>query len=148
MLPVLKRNRTNPVGWDFFDVGREIDRLLGGEFGGASRSGSYPATDISESANEFAVSAELPGLTAEDVEVSVEDGVLSLSGEKKAVREEGDENKGRHVVERRYGRFHRTFTLPRSVDAAKVNAKFTNGVLTVTLPKAATAKARKVKIAS
>ena len=72
MLPVLRRNRTNPVGWDFFDVGREIDKLLGVEFGGASRSGSYPATDIAESANEFVVSAELPGLSDQTTDGSLQ----------------------------------------------------------------------------
>ncbi len=149
MLPVLRRNRIIPAEWDFFDVGREFDRLLG-NVGSALPAGWSPVVDVRESDDEFIVSAELPGLKADDVEVAIEDGVLSLTGEKKEVIEEGEgkNGSGRHVVERRYGRFVRKFSLPREVNAGKVTAKFADGVLEVTLPKAATAKPRRIKISA
>ncbi len=145
MLPVLKRNRLAPVGWDVFDVGRGFDRLLGSTFG-APLSAWTPAIDVRETKNEFLVSVELPGLTKADVEITVENGVLSLSGEKKEESEEGSAESGRYVLERRYGRFQRNFSLPRGIDADKVKAQFADGILTITLPKVAAAKPRQIKI--
>ena len=105
---------------------------------------------VRESDDEFFVRAELSRLKAGDVEVTIEDGVLSLTGEKKEVIEEegGKNGSGRHVVERRYGRFVRKFSLPREVNAGKVTAKFADGVLEVALPKTATAKPRQIKISA
>ena len=151
MFPVLKRNRLSPtarVGWDVFDVGREFDRLLGTTFGAPTLTAWSPAVDVRESDNDFIVTAELPGLAKDDVDITIENGVLSLSGEKKEEHEEGKANSGRYNVERRYGRFRRSFSLPRGVDADNVSAKFSDGILTVTLPKAATAKPRQIKIGS
>ena len=90
--------------------------------------------------------AELPGLTSEDVELSVENGVLTISGEKKQEREEGEEGTDYHLVERRYGRFERRFSVPRSVLPEKVKADFANGTLNITLPKAEAAKPRRIPI--
>jgi HSP20 family protein len=104
--------------------------------------------DVRETDNEFLVSAEIPGLTRDDVEVTVENGVLSLTGEKQEEREEGGAESGYRIVERRYGRFQRSFSLPRGVDAEKVEAKFSDGVLKITLPKIAAAKPRQIKIGS
>ncbi len=146
MFPVLKRNRLAPVGWDVFDVGREFDRLLGGTLGAPSLSAWTPAVDVRETENEFLVSAELPGLTKADLAITVENGVLSLSGEKKEEFEEASAESGRYVLERRYGRFQRNFSLPRGIDADEVKAEFSGGVLTITLPKVAAAKPRQIKI--
>ena len=149
MFPVLKRNRLSPmarVGWDVFDVGGEFDRLFGTTFGAPTPTAWSPAVDVLESDNDFIVTAELPGLAKDDVDITIENGVLSLSGEKKEEREEGKADSGGLVLERRYGRFRRSFSLPRGVDADKVSAKFSDGILTVTLPKAATAKPRQIKI--
>ncbi len=150
MLPVLRRYRGVPAGWDLFDVGRQFDRLLGGDVRSPASAGWSPAIDVQEHENGFAVTAELPGLKAEDIELKIENGVLSLIGEKKEEeeREEGTEGSSRHVIERRYGRFERSFTLPRGVDTEKVTAKFDDGVLTVTVPKAASAKPKKIAIRS
>ena len=104
--------------------------------------------DVRETQGEFVVSAELPGLERDDVEVTVENGVLSLSGEKKEEFEEEDEESGRRIYERRYGRFQRTLSLPRGIDADKVNAKFKNGVLEVVLPKTPAAKSRQIEISA
>ncbi len=151
MFPVLKRNRLSPaarVGWDVFDVGGEFDRLFGTAIGAPTLTTWSPAVDVRESDNDFIVTAELPGLAKDDVDITVENGVLSLSGAKKEEREEGTADSGRYVLERRYGRFRRSFSLPRGVDADNVSAKFSDGILTVTLPKAAAAKPRQIKIGS
>ena len=80
--------------------------------------------------------------------LTVKDGVLAITGEKKEEFEHGGETSGRQVIERRFGKFERSFSLPRGVDAAKVNAKFVDGLLNVVLPKAATAKPRQIKISA
>ncbi len=148
MLPVLRRHRAVPDGWDLFDVGRQFDWLLGGNVRSPTSAGWSPAIDVQEHENGFAVTVELPGLKAEDVELKIENGVLSLIGEKKEEKEEGTEGSSRHVIERRYGRFERSFALPRGVDTEKVTAKFDDGILTVTVPKAASAKPKKIAIRS
>ena len=103
-----------------------------------------PLVDIIESDGEYLVKAELPEIAKEDVSVRVEDGVLSISGERKA--EVVKEEKKIHRVERAYGRFTRSFRLPENADASKVTARFKDGVLQVTLPKVAEAKASAVEI--
>ena len=102
-----------------------------------------PAIDLTEVDDNFSVSAELPGLTNEDVELSVMDDVLTISGEKTV--EKQTEAKYYHA-ERQSGKFRREIHLPAPVDADNVVADFTNGVLTITLPKSEKAKPRKIKI--
>ncbi len=131
--------------------GSELDRLFDSFFSVPfTRAGAVaawtPAVDVKETEDAVLLSTELPGLTSKDVKVTVEDGVLSISGEKKQEVNEGGENGDHWFTERRYGSFERSFTLPRGVNAAKVAAKFENGVLTVELPKAAEAKAREIVI--
>ncbi len=92
-----------------------------------------PRVDISEDTNNIYVHAELPGMTKDDVKVTVSEGVLTLRGEKK--HEEKKEEKNYFRIERRYGEFARQFTLPDNVSEADVAANFTNGVLEITLPK-------------
>ena len=84
----------------------------------------------------------------EDVNVDIENNILTIRGEKREAHEEADEGGRYHVSERRYGSFHRRFTLPRSVEADAVQAEFEGGILTVRLPKAAEAKSRTIEIAS
>ncbi|MCZ6857163.1 MAG: Hsp20/alpha crystallin family protein [Gemmatimonadetes bacterium] len=151
MFPVLKRNRLSPaarVGWDVFDVGLEFDRLFSTTVGAPTLTAWSPAVDVRESDDDFVVTAELPGLAKDTVDITIENGVLSLCGEKKEEREEGVGDSGRYALERRYGRFQRSFSLPRGVDADNVSAEFSDGILTVTLPKSATAKPRQIKIGS
>lgn len=92
-----------------------------------------PDVDVWETKRQVKVRAELPGMGKEDVSLTLQDGVLSLKGEKKFEKESDEEN-GR-IVECRYGRFERSFTLPVSADWSKISAKFKNGVLTITMPK-------------
>ena len=103
-----------------------------------------PLVDIMEGDGEYLVKAELPEVAKEDVSVRVEDGVLSISGERKA--EVVKEEKKIHRVERDYGRFTRSFRVPENADASKVTARFKDGVLQVTLPKVAEAKPPAVEI--
>ena len=112
--------------------------------------GWMPAMGIVENDDAFVVSAEVPGINAKDVDISIDDGVLTLSGEKKEEKEEGKEGSKFHMWERRYGSFRRSFTLPQAVEADKITAKATDGILTVTLPKTRKAKAqgRKIPVAN
>lgn len=103
-----------------------------------------PAMDLTEADGAFELTAELAGLGPEDVEITVEDNVLTIRGEKK--REHTKEEGKWHLWERSFGAFERCLTLPRSVDDAQVKADFTDGVLKVTLPKRAEAKGRKIEI--
>jgi len=115
-------------------------------FAGVAGDHWMPAVSVSETADELMLVAELPGVVEEDLSIELENNVLTVSGEKKEVRSEGDEERRYHVWERRFGSFSRSFTLPRSVDGSKIVAVFENGVLDVTLPKVAEAKGRKIEI--
>ncbi|UCG87119.1 MAG: Hsp20/alpha crystallin family protein [Gemmatimonadota bacterium] len=151
MYPTLWRARRDPAVADWLGSRREIDRLFDGFFFGPATeavSGSTwaPVMDVHEDEDGVTVTTELPGLSSDDVKVLVENGVLSISGEKKREFEEGKEDGDYHLVERRYGRFQRSFRLPRSVDADKVTAKFESGVLRVVLPKSEKAKPRLIAV--
>jgi HSP20 family protein len=111
----------------------------------ALRGNWVPAVDIFETENhDLVVRAELPGMGREDVEVKVENSTLVLKGEKKFDAEVKEEQYRR--VERTYGTFHRSFTLPNTVDTSKVSADFKNGVLTVRLPFREEAKPRTINV--
>lgn len=105
-----------------------------------------PAVDVTEDATAFVITAELPGMTEKDVEVSVSSGMLTLKGEKRQEKEE--QEKDFYLTERAFGSFERSFSLPDGADAEKVSASFTNGVLTVTLPKkpGSTSATRKIEV--
>lgn len=104
-----------------------------------------PAVDIEEGRNSVKITAELPGLQKKDIKISVdEDGVLTLSGERRFEKEE--KGKDYHRVERGYGSFTRSFTLPSNVNADKIDAKMEEGLLTITLPKKEEAKAKEIEI--
>jgi HSP20 family protein len=103
-----------------------------------------PTVDISETEAEYAIKAELPEVKKEDVKVTVEDGVLTLQGERKQEKEE--KGKKYHRVERSYGRFVRSFTLPDTVDESKVKAEYTDGVLHLHLPKSEKAKPKQIDV--
>jgi HSP20 family protein len=131
---------------DVDQVADQFNRLFGEHlFGGSERAGWVPRVNVEETKNHLVLTAELPGLREEDVEIEVENNVLTLRGRKEEVREEKDEPRY-HVWERRYGTFQRSFSLPRTVSSDKIAATFENGVLRVEMPKATEAKARKIEI--
>jgi HSP20 family protein len=103
-----------------------------------------PPVDIQETEEGYRLQAELPGLTKEDIDITLENNVLRLSGERKYERDVKKESF--HRVERTYGTFSRAFALPQQVNAEGVQAAFENGVLTITVPKAEQAKPRKISI--
>jgi HSP20 family protein len=117
----------------------ELDRLFG------SQSEFWaPALDVQEDKDNFVIRTELPGLKREDIEVSLQDGTLVISGERKVEKvEEGVEV---HRQERYYGKFQRVLTLPAPVTADKVKAQYKDGILTVTLPKTEEAKPKQIDV--
>lgn len=150
--PVPVKGRTaheTPLGW----LRTEIDRLFD-DFGRPARSifnfglGGFapvPALEMAEKDKEYRLTAELPGMKEDDVEISVADGTLTISGEKREEEERKDE--GFLLSERRYGAFERRIALPADIDPDAVTAEFRKGVLTITLPKAPNAADRTRKIA-
>lgn len=105
-----------------------------------------PAVSVEETADEVVLTAELPGMSEADVDLEVENNVLTLRGEKSESREEGSEGRRYHVWERRFGTFARSFTLPRTVRPDDIQATFDRGVLTVRMPKAPEARSRRIAI--
>lgn len=103
-----------------------------------------PPVDIAENENELTVKADIPDMKFEDIEVKLENGTLTLRGERKFEKE--GEKGGYHRVERGYGHFERAFALPESVNPEGVNATYKNGVLTIVLPKKELAKPRQIKV--
>lgn len=142
------RNTTSISPFErLFALQRELDRSLGGtESTGAAM--FNPAMDVIELEHEIQARLEVPGIDPGEIEIRVEDNVLTVSGEKRMEEERSDHARGYRLVERRYGRFARSFALPRGVDAARVSAVCDHGVLTVHLPKAESAKPRTIKIES
>ena len=125
-----------------------VDRLVEDLWrGGAAQTAVAafaPRLEVFEHENEYLVTAELPGLEEKDFQIEVHGNVLTLRGEKRS--EQSGEEKGRHFSERVYGEFRRGIELPVEVSSDKASASFKNGVLTVTLPKAETAKVRHIPV--
>ena len=105
-----------------------------------------PAVNVEETADALLLSAELPGLSEDEVSIELENNVLSISGQKAEERTEGDEERRYHLWERRYGSFQRSFTLPRTVKGDDIRAHFEHGILRITMPKVPEAKGRKIEI--
>ena len=130
-----------------FGLRREIDRLFDDAFVGRGGGANWhPAVDIEETSTELRLDVELPGIREEDVELEVENGVLSVRGQKSAERKEEGEEGRYHLVERSYGSFFRSFQLPNGVDDKQIQAEFDHGVLRIRIPKAALAQPRRIQI--
>jgi HSP20 family protein len=127
--------------------GGRLQRLLRemeDEWPGFGGRGWLPALDLAENDGEYTLSVELPGARKEDVNVEIQDGLITIHGEKKSEREEKKEKQ--RYVERRYGSFSRSFSLPPDANPDKIEAVFKDGVLTLTIPKTEGAKAQTVAI--
>ncbi len=140
--------RRRPVS-DLVGLRNEMDRFFSDAFrmfdeGFADRVGWQPAVDLEETKDELVISAELPGIKKDDVKISIVDNKVVLSGE---VSEEKDvQEKNYYLKERVRGKFSRDFTLPTSVDSAKAEAKFKDGILKLKLPKAEEARPKEIPI--
>ncbi len=143
------------VRWDPFrdlaEVQERVNRVLGEFYGGRGqddvmRRGTWiPPVDIYEGPNhEMVIKAELPDIRREDIDIRVEDNTLTISGEKKL--DEDVKQEHYHRVERAYGTFTRSFSLPATIDTEKVNADYRNGVLTVKLPMREEAKPKQIQV--
>ncbi len=127
---------------------REIDNMFNHLFRGdvvedSTTTSWLPPVDIVEQENEYLVHVELPGVEKNDVKINVANSVLTIKGEKKTVHETKEKN---HRIERSYGMFQRSFTLPTSVKADKIEASYLNGVLTIIVPKAEEAKPKEIEV--
>jgi HSP20 family protein len=127
---------------------REVDRFFDAFFGQPERTGRrwVPAMDLVEAADHFVLKADLPGLRDEDVKVEVQDGTLTISGERKAEREQNES--GWYRIERSFGSFSRSLTLPEHVDASAISAAFNDGVLELRIPKPEERKPQRIEISS
>lgn len=154
-----KRRASSVFALDpFMSLRGEVDSLFD-EFSRGFGSGRFPflrgaddrlvpSVDISETEKEVQVKADLPGMDEKDIEVSLSDGRLTIKGERKSEQEEKDDkDKSYHRIERSYGLYQRTVSLPCEVDEGKTKASFAKGVLTVTLPKTEKAKSKVRRIA-
>ncbi len=129
---------------------REMNKMFDSFFRGSTGdefmnlSAWTPAADIAEHDDAFVVKAELPGLTKEDVKITVRDNVLTIQGEKKQESESKESNY--RSIERTYGSFQRSFTLPTSIKSDKIDASFKDGVLSITMPKAEDARPKQIEV--
>jgi HSP20 family protein len=130
------QNRLNSIFNEFALPEGEQESLSMGSF--------IPPVDVYEDAQQLVLKLEVPGIRQEDLDVRVENQTLTIKGERKFEKDEKQENF--HRIERRYGTFTRTFTLPQTVDAGAPKASYENGVLAITLPKKEAAKPRQVKV--
>jgi len=134
----------------FGSLQREVDRLFDdfarSTLAMAGNGSLMPSMDITETEKEFVITAELPGLERKDVEISLEDNVLTIRGEKKSETKPDDKNKNVHVSERSYGVFYRVLELPSGIDPSSVQATMSNGVLKITIPKPARAQPKKIEV--
>lgn len=145
--------RPTPPFDPFERLHRQIDDLFSNSWltrawpgNGAQPSAVMPSLDVSEDETQFVATAELPGIDEQDVEVTLADNVLTIKGEKKSEREEKDEKKNYHLLERSFGSFRRSIALDAEVDARNVKATFDKGVLRVVLPKSPQQPARSTRI--
>src|SRR5882757_5082726 len=163
-------NRATPMRPEvnfFGPLQREIDRLFDdfarlttlGAPGSQNQQGSQdqqgsqnlvqnlvPRLDVTETEKEIVITAEMPGLERKDVEISIDDDVLTIRGEKKVESEQDDKNKNYHLSERSYGVFYRVLQLPPGVDPSKIEASMSNGVLKITIPKPARSEPKKIEV--
>lgn len=132
-------------------IRREMDKMLegtdeGGESSAIATSDWIPAVDIKETQDAFILHADVPGVDPKDIEVHMENGILTIKGDRESEKKE--EREGYKRVERQYGAFYRRFSLPDTADAEKIAAKSKNGVLEITIPKKEAVQPRKISVES
>lgn len=128
----------------FFNLSRTWDRAVEAQQADRGQRMVMPAMNVVEADDHLLISTELPGVPKDAVKITIENGVLAISGEKKSDAEETQ--KAFHLMERRFGEFHRTVTLSRKLDANKAEASYADGVLTIRIPRSEEAKPRELEI--
>jgi HSP20 family protein len=125
--------RYNPADFVPTTFSTLVDRFFNESLARTGGSTFSPRVDVVESENAYEVHVAVPGMNKEDFKVEINDNFLTVSGERKFINEKKDKNY--HTVETQYGSFSRSFTLPENADGAKINAKYNNGILELTIPK-------------
>jgi HSP20 family protein len=150
---LMRVNQPETWNWSPLDqlstLRNEINRIFESplaDFGGATEAFNTwaPALDLYEDKDNLVVTAEVPGMKKEDIDISLHEDSLTIAGERKEEKQYGENETSR--AERFYGRFQRTIALPKAVDAGQVKAAYKDGILTVTLPKAPEAKPRQIEV--
>lgn len=118
----------------------------GGQGGRMSSLLRAPEADVVETERAIQVHLDMPGMRADDIDIGLENNILTISGEKRQERTEGDEKNTWHLTERRYGQFSRSFVLPRDVEPEQIEARFEDGVLRVVIPKSEKTRRRKIDV--
>ncbi len=135
---------------NLFGIQREMNRMFDNFFNSSDQGEDYaltawsPAVDIAEHDDQYVVKMELPGVNKDEVKITLESNILTIRGEKKQEKETKKENY--HRVERSYGSFQRSFTLPTTVKNDKIDAAFKDGILSISLPKAEEAKLKQIEV--
>lgn len=140
--------RWRPLG-EVDSFRREMDRMFDNFFGRETDVADssltwYPSVDIKETKDDFVLMAEIPGMSKDDIKINISENTLTIKGEKKEEKKEEDHNY--HRVERRYGTFQRSFTLPTQIQGDKVKAAYKDGVLTIMMPKKEEVKPKEIPI--
>lgn len=132
----------------FGQMRQDMDQMFGHLMGSGQREASRwaPRVDIREDGESITLQADLPGMKQEEIKVNVEDGHLTISGERREEKSAKDQKGNVHRRERVYGTFQRTFQLPDFVDVAKISASYENGVLALTIPKEERVKPRQIEV--
>ena len=153
LIPTQWNTHSEPVRYNpefsFISLNRDMDRIVNHfnrdffdttsfDFHPISKQSYFPKVDVTETKNDFLISAELPGMDDKDVDVTLDNGTLSLKGEKKIEKE--DKQQEYYSAERSYGSFQRSFQIPETIDQNKIAASFIKGILAVKLPKVPEAK--------
>lgn len=157
LYPVLSRRAPSLFADDLFSAGQSFDRvfnnglfqpLYGGNETWSASPTWMPAVDVYETDAEYRLLFEVPGIDPADIDVTVQGDMLTVRGEGRSEQHEGKEVSNYTIRERRYGSFERSYRLPEGVDSEKLAAHCENGILNLSLPKAKSARARRIEIAS
>ena len=144
MMSIVKRNPR--YGWGFMNLGDEMNRVFGSLFDEFDRSECRwsPSANIVEQDDKLTLTAELPGIEKKDVKINLQNNILTIEGEKKQQSEVKDDDYFK--TERFYGKFCRNFTMPSDIDSENISANYSNGVLSVSLPRSEKAKPQQIEI--
>jgi HSP20 family protein len=144
MLSLIKKEPH--YGWGLFNLRNEVDKMFRDFYEDSETRESYwlPSVDITEDGDKLTLTAEIPGVKKEDVKISLNNGILTIEGEKKQTKEEKTDSTYRS--ERYYGKFTRSFNLTSEIDAEKIKADYDSGILKITLPKSEKVKPRQITI--